>query len=188
MKSIFLDKRIFLSTRVKFLEACVRSRLLYSVQAWQLGAEEMRKLESVWCGFLRRLVKGGFSRINAPKNKKDKSIPEDEINWSFKLSNEDIRTITKTTEIKNFCDMQHLKYIAHVTRRENNSLQKRFLFCETSKTTSRKWKKFAELTLLDESQLRRTMFDKIGFQKLLSKTKERLDSESNPKRTSASNG
>ena len=82
----------------------------------------------MWCGFLRRLVKGGFSRINAPKNKKDKSIPEDEINWSFKLSNDDIRTITKTTEIKNFCDMQHMKYIAHVTRRENNSLQKRFLF------------------------------------------------------------
>ena len=63
-----------------------------------------------------------------------------------------------------------------------------FFFCETSKTTSRKWKKFAEQTLLDESQLRRTMFDKIEFQKLLSKTKERLDSESNPKRTSASNG
>ena len=31
MKSVFLDKRIFLSTRGKFLEACVRSRLLYSV-------------------------------------------------------------------------------------------------------------------------------------------------------------
>ena len=48
--------------------------------------------------------------------------------------------------------------------------------------------KFAELTLLDESQLRRVMFDKNEFQKLLSKTKERLDSESNPKRTNASNG
>ena len=101
MKSIFLDKRIFLSTRVKFLEACVRSRLLYSVQAWQLGAEEMRKLESVWCGFLRRLVKGGFCRVNAPKNKKDKSIPEDEINWSFKLSNED-RRIIKRLKLKTF--------------------------------------------------------------------------------------
>ena len=66
-KSVFLDKRIFLSTRVKFLEACVRSRLSF-VQAWQLGAEEMRKLELVWCGFLRHLVKGGFSRKNAPKN------------------------------------------------------------------------------------------------------------------------
>ena len=42
MKSFFLDKRIFLSTRVKFLEACVRSRLLYSVQVWLLlGAKEM---------------------------------------------------------------------------------------------------------------------------------------------------
>ena len=53
MKSVLLDKRIFLSTRVKLLEACVRSRLLYSVQAWQLNAKEMRKLESIWYGFLR---------------------------------------------------------------------------------------------------------------------------------------
>ena len=97
--------------------------MLYSVQAWQLGAEEMRKLESVW-----RLVKGGFSRKNAPKNKKDLSIPEGEVDWSFKLSNEAIREITKMTLIKNFCDMQHLKYIAHVTRRENSCLQKQFIF------------------------------------------------------------
>ena len=68
-KSVY-DKRIFLSTRVKFLEACVRSRLLYSVQAWQLGAEEMRKLESVWCGFLRRLVNGEFSRKKCFKKEK----------------------------------------------------------------------------------------------------------------------
>ena len=40
MKAVFLDKRVFLSTR-KILEACVRSRLLHSVQPWQLGAEEM---------------------------------------------------------------------------------------------------------------------------------------------------
>ena len=61
--------------------------------------------------------------------------------------------------------MQHLKYIAHVTRRENSSLQKQFLFCEMSKSSSRKWKKFSELTMLDESQLRRKMFDKSEFQK-----------------------
>ena len=108
---------------------------------------------------------------NTPKNKKEQSIPEGEVDWSFKLSNEAIREITKTTEIKNFCDMQHLKYIAHVMRRENSSLQK-----------------FSELTMLDESQLRRTMFDKSEFKKLLSKTKERINSESNPMRTIASNG
>ena len=47
MKSVFLDKRIFLSTCVKFLEAYVCSCLLYSVQAWQLGVKDMQKLESV---------------------------------------------------------------------------------------------------------------------------------------------
>ena len=122
------------------------------------------------------------------ETKKDKSIPESEVDWSFKLSNEAIREITKTTEIKNFCDMQHLEYIAHVTRSENSSLQKKFLFCKTSKSLSRKWKKFSELTMLDESQLRCTMFYKNEFQKLLSKNKEQLDSESNPMRTSAPNG
>ena len=104
------------------------SAVVCYVQAWQLDAKEKRRLESVWCGFLRRLVKGGFSRKNSPKNKKDKSIPEGELDWSFKLSNEAIREITKTTEIKNFCDIQHLKYIARVMRRENSSLQKQFLF------------------------------------------------------------
>ena len=84
--------------------------------------------------------------------------------------------------------MQHLKYITHVMRRESSSLQKQFLFCETSKSSSRKWKKFSKLTMLDESQLRSTMFDKTEFQKLQPKTKERLDSESNPMSTSASNG
>ena len=73
-------------------------------------------------------MKGGFSRRNDPKNKKDKSIPEEEIDWSYKLSNEKIREITKTNGIKLFCNMQHLKYIARFTRLENNSLQKQFLF------------------------------------------------------------
>ena len=61
---------------------------------------------------------------NAPKDKNDTSIPDNEIDWSFKLSNERIRKITNTTEIKHFCEAQHLKYIAHVTRMDNNTQQK----------------------------------------------------------------
>jgi len=186
MKSVFLDKRIFLSTRIKFLEACVRSRLLYSVQAWQLGAKDMRKLETVWCGFLRRMVKGGYARRNAPKNKKDKSIPEEEIDYAYKLSNDDIMSITKTSGIKNFCDKQHLKYIAHVTRMENNSLQKQFLFCEASKGSANRWKKLSELTSLDESQLRRVMANRLEFMQLLSTVYENKDSKGNLMRTSVS--
>ena len=43
------------------------------------------------------MVKGGFSGKNAPKNKNDLSIPEEEIDWSYKLSNERIREITKSS-------------------------------------------------------------------------------------------
>ena len=167
LKSILLDKRIFLTTRVRFLEACVRSRLLYSVQAWQLNARELQKIEVVWNGFLRRMVKGGFARKNAPKNKKDTSIPAEEVDWSFKLSNEKVREITKTTEISHFCQIQHLKYIAHVTRLGNDSLQKQFLFCNSSKPSQR-WSKFCNMCSVDESQLRRTMFNRKDFQRLLS--------------------
>ena len=84
----------------------------------------MQKLESIWGGFLRRMVKSGFSRTNAPKNKKDMSIPVEEIDWAYKFSNENIRKITKSTSIKAFCEKQHLKYIAHVTRLGYNNLQK----------------------------------------------------------------
>ena len=83
--------------------------------------------------------------------------------WSFKLSNERIREITKSTEIKSFCAKQHLEYIAHVTRLENDSLQKQFLFSKTSRSGSSRWKKFSDLTALDESQLRRIMLNRKEF-------------------------
>ena len=102
MKNVLLDKRIHLSTRVRFLEACVRSRLLYSAQAWSLNAKEMQKIESIWHGFLR-LVKGGFKRQNAPKDKNDNSIPQEEINWAYKISNKRLTQITKTVGVKEFC-------------------------------------------------------------------------------------
>ena len=167
LKSVLTDKRIFLSTRVKFLEACVRSRFLYSVQAWQLNASELSKLETVWNGFLRRMVKGGFKRKNAPKNKKDTSIPENEIDWSFVLSNAKIREITKTSELNLFCQKQHMKYIAHVTRLDNDCLQKQFLFCNSDRPSTR-WSNFSKLTGVDESQIRRTMIDRKNFKQLLS--------------------
>ena len=108
----------------------------------------------------------GLQRLRR-ETKKDKSIPEEEIDWSYKLSNETIREITKTNGIKLFCDMQHLKYIAHVTRLENNSLQKQFLFCEASKCSSSRWKKLSELTMLDGNQLRRVMVNTKTFKQLL---------------------
>ena len=47
LKHVLTDRRILMSTRSKLLEACIRSRLLYSVQAWELTAKELRKIESI---------------------------------------------------------------------------------------------------------------------------------------------
>ena len=166
MKNVLLDKRIHLSTGVRFLEACVISRLLYSVQAWSLNAKEMQKIESIWHGLLRRLVKGGFKRQNAPKDKNDNSIPQEEINWAYKISNKRFTQITKTVGVKEFCVKQHLKYIAHVTRLGNDSLQKQFLFCKSNSNCGR-WRKLSSAIGIDESQLRKTMTDKKEFMQLL---------------------
>ena len=109
LKHVFTDKRIFMSTRVKLLEACVRSRLLYSSQSWELLASEVRKLESIWNSFLRKMICNGFKRKNVPPEylkarKKAKNtntvVPEpDGLDWAFTFSNEKLRLITKTKNI-----------------------------------------------------------------------------------------
>ena len=76
------------------------------------------------------MVKGGYARHNAPKNKKDKSIPEEEIDYAYKLSNDDIMFITKTSGIKNFCDKQHLKYIAHAHAWRTIASKNNFFFAK----------------------------------------------------------
>ena len=166
MKNVLLDKRIHLSTRVRFLETCVRSRLLYLVHAWSLNAKEMQRIESIWHGFLRWLVKGGFKRQNAPKDKNDNCIPPEEINWAYKIRNKRLTQITKTVGVKEFCVKQHLKYIAHVTRLGNDSLQKQFLFC-TSNSNCGRWRKLSSAIGIDESQLRKTIMNKKEFMQLL---------------------
>ena len=66
LKHVLTDKIFFMSTRIKILEARVRSRLLYSAQSWDLSASELRKLESIWHGFLRKMITNGFKRKNVP--------------------------------------------------------------------------------------------------------------------------
>ena len=44
-------------SRMHFLEACIQSRLIYSIQACSLTAQEVNKLEVIWHGFLRRIVR-----------------------------------------------------------------------------------------------------------------------------------
>ena len=56
--NVLRDKEINLSVRRKRLEACVRPRLTYATQSWRPTEQQIKKLESCWFGFLRRMVKG----------------------------------------------------------------------------------------------------------------------------------
>ncbi len=167
LKHVLTDRRIKLPTRIKFLTACVRSRLLYSVQVWDLSEEELRKIEVVWHGFLRKMVRGGHKRKNAPDRKTQKleiPVTSEPTDWSYVLSNEQIRDITKTLPIRNFCIKQQLKYLAHVCRMDNNSLQKQILFSDSN---GHLWRKIERDLGIEPSQARRMMMKKKDFLRLL---------------------
>ena len=53
---------------------------------------------------------------------------EEDLDWRYLYSNEKIFEITNSDPIKDFCQIQHLEYIAHVTRLPNSSIQKQSLF------------------------------------------------------------
>ena len=50
------------------------------------------------------------------------------MDWSYKLSNERLRNITKTRPIHDFCYTKQLKYMGHVCHLDNSEIQKLVLF------------------------------------------------------------
>ena len=96
-------------------------------------------------------------------------MPEpDDLDWAYIFENEKLREITKTTNISSFCKIQHLKYIAHVSRLENNALQKQLLFKTEHKKYSRNpWIKMEKELNISREQIQRTMQNKKEFMSLL---------------------
>ena len=151
IKEVLTDGEIQMSTRLMFLETCIRSRLLYSIQACRLSNDGLMKLEVVWMNFLRRLVKGGFKRQHT----------ETEENWAYKYSNDDILRITGATLIKSFCIRQRLKYIGHVVRQQNHCYTKRWLFATPERRYYRdEWKLLEDESGLDRMTIRKRMMKK----------------------------
>ena len=73
-----------------------------------------------------------------------------------------------TTNISSFCKIQHLKYLAHVTRLENSSLQKQLLFSTTQKKYARDpWLKAEKDLNISKMQIQKEMQNKTKFMSLL---------------------
>ncbi|KAG1651814.1 Integrator complex subunit 11 [Nymphon striatum] len=99
LKHILTDRRVNMSSLVKILVACIRSRLLYSAQSWELSSNEFRKIETIWLGFLRKMINNSFKRKNVPieylaarkqrKKKSSTTVPEpDDLDWAYVFNND----------------------------------------------------------------------------------------------------
>ena len=121
-KKLF-NQRISLKTRVKIMNSLVRSRLVYGCQTWSLTQELIKRLKSVYNGFLRKMTKGGYRR------KKD--------SWSFALTNDDIFRLSGIEDIESYIRKQQRNYLAHLVRHDDESLSKRLVFEENPKRAGR---------------------------------------------------
>ena len=110
----FMNYRINLGTRVKILNALVRSRLSYGCQTWTLNAVQLNKLNSFYCGLLRRMMRDGFKR------KEDR--------MAFVHSNDAILTKCKTEKMHTFIARQQKSFLAHIVRKEDDALIKQLTF------------------------------------------------------------
>ena len=133
----------------------------------------------MWTTFLRKLIHKGFERVNVPPSRRrgsrrsrrsenDETETEENLDWRFVYNSKKVHDLTNSDPIENFCQIQHLKYIAHVTRLPNYSLQKQVLFRTNKKLRAPDpWKKYERMTNMTKLQLQNEMQDKHGFPPLL---------------------
>ena len=118
LKNKITNYKILLKTRVLILNSMVRSRLTYSSQTWNISIAEMNRINSVYIGMLRKLVRNG-------------SKTEE---FRFLMTNQDILHICRTDDIGTFVSKQQFSYLAHMAQQSNQCLTKRLLFNANTRT------------------------------------------------------
>ena len=131
LRDVLADKKVNLKTRRKILESCVRSRLLYGVEADIPNEAQLKKLESCWFECLRSMVKRGWERRNTGED-----VDPEDADFSFIYTNQEIQDILRTKPLRNVIHAHHLRYIGHVCRSENICLTKKVLFANQEESTS----------------------------------------------------
>ena len=105
---------IALSNRIPLLNALVRSRLKYGCQTWALTAQQKERLSSSYISMLRKMIRAGYKR------KTD--------TWRFVYSNEQLLELCHVESIDGFVHRMQRSYLAHIIRKNDDSIAKRLLF------------------------------------------------------------
>ena len=109
-----MNHKIHLATRVKIMNALVRTRLTYSCQTWNLSQVQGNHINASYMLMLRKMVKGGYRRQAGT--------------YRFVLTNRDLLEKCQTEDIHDFVARQQRNFVAHVTRFDNERLVKRVMF------------------------------------------------------------
>lgn len=131
--------------------------MLYSVQAWNLTKTQKQKCDSIYRGFLRKMLRNGYKHTV-------------EVDGQIKcfISNEQLYIKTKTRPLEEFIDKQFLKFQAHISRMPNSSLPKQLQSRKSSDHSRNLWKKCGELLGgYPEEQTRRLMQNRKEFNSAL---------------------
>jgi hypothetical protein len=132
LKNVLCNYHLRLNIRMNYYNTYVRSRLCYCCETWTLTRNQYERMESIHVRFLRRMVRGGMSRVSSKDEietaKKEKTA--ESINWAWKLNNCKIYDITKSTTLQEYIQMQNTKWVAHVVRAPNDTLTKRLMFVD----------------------------------------------------------
>ena len=64
----------------------------------------------------------------------DSTDVTDDIDWSYVINNEKLYSVTGTSNVQDFIEVQQVKWISHVIRRENDNVSKILTFHTTKRT------------------------------------------------------
>ena len=136
LKTFFQNHSIALSTRLSYLESLVRSKLVYGCQSWCLTKKQTEKLDAIYIGFQRMMVRGGSQRLEKETyTRKDGS--EGEFS-KFRLSKEQIVDICKRGKLSDFIHKQQQNWIGHCIRASDKNFIKQLTFLDYFKSEKKK--------------------------------------------------
>ena len=124
---VLKNYKLNISTRMKYFNCFVRSRMVYSCQNWSLTKRQYDKIDIAHRKLLRRMLKGG----NARKSRKDN-------NFAYKITNSKLYKICNSSELSEFIKDQQKKFAAHIIRQPNSSKVKQLTFnCDKYRKTGK---------------------------------------------------
>ena len=116
-KKVLQNPKIKIRTKMIYFNSLIRSRLTYASSSWHLTKTQQDKVDRAQRKLLRKMVRGGYSRVD-----------EENGNFDFKISTNKLLKICGTTNISEYIQKGQVKFAGHIVRAENSTKNKQLLF------------------------------------------------------------